>query len=89
MFEFSVTEDGELKYITIKGRIDALSSAEMQKGLDTRILAGERVILVDFAEVNYISSAGLRVFLNTQKQLKRVGGRNCPYQTCLLSFGGF
>jgi anti-anti-sigma factor len=74
MFEFSVAEDGGLKYITIKGRIDALSSAEMQKGFDTLILAGGRVILVNFAEVNYISSAGLRVFLNTQKQLKRVGG---------------
>lgn len=30
MFEFSVIEDGGLKYITLKGRIDALSSAELQ-----------------------------------------------------------
>jgi anti-anti-sigma factor len=74
MFEFSVAEDSGLKSINIKGRIDALSSAELQKGLDTLILAGERVILVNFAEVNYISSAGLRVFLSVQKQLKRMGG---------------
>jgi len=74
MFEFSVAEEGGLKIITVKGRIDALSSAELQKGLDTLILAGDRVILVNFAEVNYISSAGLRVLLSVQKQLKRVGG---------------
>jgi anti-anti-sigma factor len=74
MFEFSVAKDGGLKTITVKGRIDALSSAELQKGFDTLILAGERVILVNFAEVHYISSAGLRVFLSVQKQLKRVGG---------------
>ena len=74
MFEFSAAEDGGLNSITIKGRIDALSSAEMQKRFDTLILAGERVILVNFGEVNYISSAGLRVFLNIQKQLKKVGG---------------
>ena len=74
MFEFSVAEEGGRKMIAVKGRIDALSSSELQKGLDTLILAGDRVILVNFAEVNYISSAGLRVFLSVQKQLKRVGG---------------
>ena len=74
MFECSVAEDSGLKCITVKGRIDALSSAEIQKGFDRLILAGERMILVDFTSVNYISSAGLRLFLSVQKKLKTIGG---------------
>ena len=74
MFEYSVVEDGGFKWLTVKGRIDALSSAEIQKGFDKLILAGERVILVDFTWVNYVSSAGLRLFLSVQKKLKAIGG---------------
>ena len=74
MFECSVAEESGLKCITVKGRIDALSSPEMQKEFDRLILAGERVILVDFSLLNYISSAGLRVFLSVQKKLKTIGG---------------
>lgn len=74
MFEYSVAVEGGLKYITVRGRIDALSSAEIQKLFDSLILAGERVILVDFTSVDYISSAGLRLFLSIQKKLKTIGG---------------
>lgn len=74
MFESSVTEDLGLKWVTLKGRIDAMSTAEIQKEFNALTLTGERTMVVDFTEVNYISSAGLRVFLSVQKQLKRVGG---------------
>lgn len=74
MFECSVTEDCGFKWITLKGRIDAMSTTEIQKECSALTLAGERIMVVDFTGVNYISSAGLRVFLGVQKQLKRVGG---------------
>ena len=74
VFENSVAEENGLQCITVKGRIDALSSPEIQKEFDRLILAGERVILVDVALLNYISSAGLRVFLSVQKKLKAIGG---------------
>ena len=40
------------KSLALRGRVDALSSAEIQKVFDRLIQAGERTILVDFAEVN-------------------------------------
>ena len=80
MFEYSIDEKIRPKSLALRGRVDALSSAEIQKVLDGLILAGERMILVDFAEVNYISSAGLRLFLHVQKELRSVGGE-------LLLFG--
>ncbi len=80
MFEYSVDEKDRFKSLALRGRVDALSSAEIQEVFDRLIQAGERMILVDFTEVNYLSSAGLRLFLLVQKQLRSVGGE-------LLLFG--
>lgn len=74
MFECSVIEDHGLQWVIVKGRIDALSSPEIEKYLNTLILSGERFVLADLAEVSYISSAGLRLFISIQKQLNNVGG---------------
>ncbi|MCX5813401.1 MAG: STAS domain-containing protein [Proteobacteria bacterium] len=74
MFEYTITEDSSIKCITAKGRIDSLSSSDIQKVFDDLILSGERIFLVDMAAVNYVSSAGLRVFISTQKSLKKAGG---------------
>ena len=62
------------KSLALKGRIDALTSAEIEKVFEELTLAGERIIIADFTNVNYISSAGLRIFLLSQKNLKKIGG---------------
>jgi anti-anti-sigma factor len=74
MFEYKITEECSIKCINAKGRIDSLSSSDIQKVFDEFMLSGERTFLVDMAAVNYVSSAGLRVFISTQKALKKVGG---------------
>jgi anti-anti-sigma factor len=74
MFECTITDEGSLKCLTAKGRIDALSSGDLQKIFDDLILSGKRTLLVDMSSVHYISSVGLRVFIGTQKTLKKVGG---------------
>ncbi len=72
MFEYTITDEGSVKCICARGRLDAMSAQDMQKAFDRLILAGERILLVDMESVNYVSSAGLRVFLSSQKQLKKV-----------------
>jgi anti-anti-sigma factor len=57
-----------------KGRIDALSSSDIKKLFDDLVLSGERILIVDMTAVHYVSSAGLRIFIATQKELKKVGG---------------
>ena len=74
MFEYTLKDENSIKCIIAKGRIDALSSPEIQKIFDELILAGERIFIVDMASVNYVSSAGLRIFISTQKELKKVQG---------------
>jgi anti-anti-sigma factor len=74
MFEYRITDEYSLKCIAASGRIDGLSSSEIQGALDDLILGGARTLLFDMAGVHYVSSAGLRVFISTQKTLRKVGG---------------
>jgi anti-anti-sigma factor len=56
-----------------RGRIDSTTSDAVEKALVQALDAGDRKIVIDFAGVDYISSAGLRVLLVTAKRLS--GGR--------------
>jgi anti-anti-sigma factor len=52
------------------GRVDSVSSGELERVVVSRIDGGERRLVIDLAEVEYISSAGLRVLLMAAKRLK-------------------
>ncbi len=60
--------------VQVKGRLDAGSSPELEKEIDALATAGEKILLLDLAELNYISSAGLRVILAGAKKFKAKGG---------------
>lgn len=74
MLECTVTEDFGLKRIALKGRVDGMTSPDVQRHFEELIRSGERMLVVDLEAVNYISSAGLRVFLTAQKNLKKAHG---------------
>jgi anti-anti-sigma factor len=74
MFEYHLSDELGLKCLHLKGRIDSMSATEIQQQVNGLILAGVRRFVTDFEEVNYVSSAGLRVFLAAQKQLSKAGG---------------
>jgi anti-anti-sigma factor len=52
------------------GRLDSVSSGELERRVVERIDGGARRLVVDLAGVEYISSAGLRVLLMAAKKLK-------------------
>ena len=54
-------------------RLDTQTAPEADEQIATAIAEGETRILIDFAQTQYISSAGLRILLKTAKQLKRDG----------------
>ncbi len=58
----------------LQGRMDAQTSPLLEKELRSLVGRGKREIFVDCAGVPYVSSAGLRVFLSFQKQLKPISG---------------
>ena len=59
----------------IEGRLDSSTSGELEKVFITIIEAGEKNIVVDFAGMDYISSAGLRVLLMAAKKTSKLGGK--------------
>jgi anti-anti-sigma factor len=62
MFEIGFSESGD---IAVSGRLDAAQAARAQEFLDA--LEGRCVI--DMAQLEYVSSAGLGVLLRTHKRL--------------------
>jgi len=63
-----------LDILEIQGRIDGLTAVEIKHAFDQAINEGQRHLIVDFKGVSYMSSAGLRIILETHKSLKVIGG---------------
>lgn len=57
------------------GRIDSATGPAFEKDVLGQIDSGERRLLLDFTELVYISSAGLRVVLLAAKRMKMAGGK--------------
>lgn len=55
--------------MAVEGRIDTITSQELDKEINAEIGNFESLTL-DFTDLEYISSAGLRVLIATQKKLK-------------------
>lgn len=68
----SVTVSDELAVIAPVGRLDTVTSAELKELIAGHDISG-RDIEFDFANVDYISSAGLRLLVSLQKQAKAEG----------------
>jgi anti-sigma B factor antagonist len=60
--------------VEIEGRIDARTAPEVEKELNALLGNNCVKIIVDFKQVNYISSGGLRVFLTALKQARANNG---------------
>ena len=64
-----ITKTDNTVVITVSGRLDTTTSADFEKRL-TPLFTSQEVIL-DCREMEYISSAGLRVILAAQKKLQK------------------
>lgn len=66
---------GAVKVLAPIGRIDTTTSAAVEGVLRKTLDEGGRDMVVDLERVDYISSAGLRVFLVLAKRLRTERGR--------------
>jgi len=71
--EISTRTSNDIHIVAIAGNLDSTTSPEAQKKLNA-VVAGARKVALDFSELDYISSAGLRVLLGAAKQLRASGG---------------
>lgn len=58
--------------LALEGRLDTMSAPELEQVMQDT-LPGLTALELDFAKLDYISSAGLRVLLSAQKQMNKQG----------------
>ena len=69
--EITKTSFKHCDLIKVKGRIDSATAPELSKVVDGIIKAGHYRLVIDLAEVDFVSSAGLRVLIGAQKECRR------------------
>ncbi|MBQ3919566.1 MAG: STAS domain-containing protein [Oscillospiraceae bacterium] len=64
--------EGTVLTIAVEGRIDTTTAPDLEKELKGS-LGNASELIIDFKDVEYISSAGLRVLLSAQKIMNKQG----------------
>ena len=72
MLNINKISDGTALTVVLEGRLDTSSSSRLNEELH-RALDGVTTLVLDLEGLEYISSAGLRVFLFAHKVMKRQG----------------
>ena len=64
--------DGTKLTVAVEGKLGTTSAAELEKAVKANI-DGITEMVFDLEKVDYIASAGLRIFLSTAKVMKKQG----------------
>ena len=66
--EIKIDENGGITTVSLTGRLDTNTSPQLEEVANGLFDAGDNDIVVDMAECDYVSSAGLRVIVAMQKR---------------------
>src|SRR5262245_21914851 len=72
--EVSTRLVGEEVHVQIKGRLDSSWADQLAAALDNTVRSDNHYVLLDMAEVTYMSSAGIGVLMRCYKQLQGIRG---------------
>jgi anti-anti-sigma factor len=75
MLQIDVSKDNDVSVLSIAGRLDAVTSPDLERALDGLVSGGCTKLVVNFERLDMIVSAGLRVFLAFAKKCRKSGGR--------------
>ena len=68
----SVNKDGDTYTVLVDGRLDTLTSPQLDEEIN-KIIEGAKKLIFDLDKLAYISSAGLRVLLGAAQQMDGKG----------------
>ncbi len=68
----NVIEEGKKLTISVEGRLDTTTAPVLDAKIK-EVIDGAELLVIDFLNLEYISSAGLRVLLATQKVMNKQG----------------
>ncbi len=69
--EITHTQYKKCDLVKVSGRVDSATAPKLAETLEAITNDGRFKIVLDMTEVEYMSSAGLRVLISTQKTCKR------------------
>lgn len=72
--QIDIKEVDGIKIVNFTGNLDTNTAPEAESQINGLLENGASKILVNFENLNYISSAGLRVLLATAKKMLATGG---------------
>lgn len=72
MLDINKTVNGSELTVALKGRLDTLTAPQLEEELKADMENATELIL-DLADLEYVSSAGLRVLLSAQKTMNTKG----------------
>ena len=72
MLNINTTTEESKTIVKLEGRLDTVTAPELEEALKD-LLDGTTELIFDFENLEYISSAGLRVLLSTQKIMNQKG----------------
>lgn len=85
-------QEADTLTLTLKGRLDTVTAPDLNKEIDA-IGTETKSLVLDFAGVDYVSSAGLRAILCGQKKMTAQGSMKllhiCPTVQEVFDMTGF
>jgi anti-sigma B factor antagonist len=63
-----------ISVLEVEGEVDAHAAGDLDKALSDLLGQGQSRLVLDFSNVGYISSAGLRILLRAQQKARALGG---------------
>lgn len=73
--ELEILTRNDETVVAVNGRVDTVTSPELEKGLEELVSQKGIVLVLDCKGLEYISSSGLRVVLGTHKKVTANGGK--------------
>lgn len=72
--EIEISESKGVVVVSPKKKLDAVTVLDFESKLNELINKGEKGIIIDFSELDYISSAGLRCIVSASRKMKKEHG---------------
>jgi anti-sigma B factor antagonist len=72
--EITDRQEGDTRVVMLQGKQDTMTTPSAESHINSLLDSGASQLIVNFEQLNYISSSGLRLLLATAKRLKSSGG---------------
>ena len=72
--KIDIQDTSDVKVVRFEGKLDSNTTPEAEAALNEAVEQGASKILIDFEDLDFVSSAGLRILLATAKKLGTQGG---------------